>query len=161
GGVAQYSYPDMLTQTIHIGDCELLEHYFERTDAANPRWRDVEERSRVIGLNAEVDPALPEGERERFEALYAMFAQSGIDPPEGWRPGGPLPLSECRPGWYGLTPLAMNPTATNVQGVDRLAQGTSGVHWTHWDDAREVYGVDSAGWARQTWDNEGVQYGLR
>ncbi|NIW35027.1 MAG: hypothetical protein GWN32_00090, partial [Gemmatimonadetes bacterium] len=30
-GVPQYSYPDMITQTIHIGDCELLE-----------RWMDVE-----------------------------------------------------------------------------------------------------------------------
>lgn len=161
GGVAQYAYPDMVTQTIHIGDCELLEHYFERTDAANPRWRDVEERQRVMGLNAEADPALPQGERDRFEALYTMYAQAGIDPPEGWQPGGALPLSECRPGWYGLTPLAMNPTATNVQGIDRLAQGADGVRWTHWDDAREVYGVDAEGWARQTWDNEGVQYGLR
>ena len=44
---------------------------------------------------------------------------------------------------------------------DRLADGAEGVQWTHWSDAREVYGVDSEGWARQTWDNEGVQYGLR
>ncbi|HEX6425827.1 MAG TPA: DUF6351 family protein, partial [Acidimicrobiales bacterium] len=27
--IAQYSYSDMVTQTIHVGDCELLEHYFD------------------------------------------------------------------------------------------------------------------------------------
>ncbi len=34
--IPQYSYPDMVTQTIHVGDCELLEHYFDVTDRANP-----------------------------------------------------------------------------------------------------------------------------
>jgi Tannase-like family of unknown function (DUF6351) len=29
GGNPQYSYPDMVTQTIHIGDCELLEHWMD------------------------------------------------------------------------------------------------------------------------------------
>ena len=33
------SYPDMVTQTMHVGDCELLEHYMDVTDAANPKWR--------------------------------------------------------------------------------------------------------------------------
>ena len=55
----QYSYPDMITQTIHVGDCELLEHYFDHTDGDNPRWRDVEQRELVEGLNAEAGPAQP------------------------------------------------------------------------------------------------------
>ena len=29
GGVPQYSYPDMVTQTIHVGDCELLERWLD------------------------------------------------------------------------------------------------------------------------------------
>jgi hypothetical protein len=33
------SYPDMVTQTIHVGDCELLEHYMDATDRANPKWQ--------------------------------------------------------------------------------------------------------------------------
>jgi hypothetical protein len=45
-------------------------------------------------------------------------------------------------------------------GSEHLAEGVEDVHWTHWDDARDVYGVDEDGWARQTWDNVGVQYGL-
>ena len=28
-GVPQYSYPDMVTQTIHVGDCELLERWLD------------------------------------------------------------------------------------------------------------------------------------
>lgn len=161
GGVPQYSYPDMVTQTIHIADCELLEHFFERTDVDNPRWRDIDERSKILGLNAEQRPFLSSGVRERFQSLYELYTGAGIPTPAGWTGPEAIPLTECRPGWYGLTPLAMNPTATNVQDIDKLAEGTADVHWTHWDDAREVYGVDEDGWARQTWDNEGVQYGLR
>jgi hypothetical protein len=35
------------------------------------------------------------------------------------------------------------------------------VHWTHWEDVKNVYGVGPDGDARQTWDNVGVQYGLQ
>ena len=162
GGVPQYSYPDMVTQTIHVGDCELLEHYFERTDAANERWRDVEERERVLGLNAERDPVLDDGARGQLHGLYTLYRSLGIPTPEGWSPddSSVIPVTECRPAWYGLTPLAMNPTFTNVADIDKLAEGTEDVAWTHWDDARDVYGVDEEGWARQLWDNVGVQYGL-
>ena len=34
------------------------------------------------------------------------------------------------------------------------------VHWTHAEDVKNVYGVDSDGYARNTFDNVGVQYGL-
>ena len=37
--IPQYSYPDMVTQTIHVGDCELLEHYFDVTDRDNDGGR--------------------------------------------------------------------------------------------------------------------------
>lgn len=161
GGVPQYSYPDMVTQTIHIGDCELLEHFFERTDAGNPRWRDVKERTKVLGLNAEQSPVLPERARRQFNRLYELYTRAGVPTPRGWSGTDAIPMTECRPGWFGLTPLALNPRVTNVQDVDKLADDLSDVKWTHWADAREVYGVDPTGWARQTWDNEGVQYGLR
>jgi hypothetical protein len=160
GGVPQYSYPDMVTQTIHIGDCELLEHYFDRTAAGNERWRDVTERSRVLGLNAEQQPVLSDGARRQFNELYQAYRAAGIPTPSGWNNDDVVPLTECRPGWYGLTPVSMNPTFTSVRDIDRLAEDISDVHWTHWNDARDVYGVDETGWARQTWDNVGVQYGL-
>ena len=35
----------MVTQTIHVGDCELLEYYMDVTDAANPKWQNWENRT--------------------------------------------------------------------------------------------------------------------
>ena len=76
-------------------------------------------------------------------------------------PASPAPaLTECRPAWLGLTPLVMNPTFTNVDDLDKLAQGADGVEWTHWADLVNIYGTDETGFARVPWDNVGVQYGL-
>jgi hypothetical protein len=47
------SYPDMVTQTIHVGDCELLEHYMDATDRSNPKWRVTKNRTWLVGMNAE------------------------------------------------------------------------------------------------------------
>ncbi len=55
------SYPDMVTQTIHVGDCELLEYYMDATDRANPKWRVTKNRSWLVGMNAE--EGLRQGER--------------------------------------------------------------------------------------------------
>ena len=39
--IPQYSYPDMVTQTIHVGDCELLERWADAKAIASPAsiWR--------------------------------------------------------------------------------------------------------------------------
>ncbi len=75
----------MVTQTTHVGDCELLEHYMDVTDAANPKWQQLgRPRRGSIGLNA--DDACP-------------------NPYAAERRGA----RECVNGWRGLTPLAMNP----------------------------------------------------
>ena len=77
-------------------------------------------------------------------------------------PASPAPaLMECRPGWFGLTALVLNPTFTDVDDLDKLAQGTEGVEWTHWADMVNVYGTGPDGFARRPWDNVGVQYGLQ
>src|SRR6266540_3721684 len=54
GGIPQYSYPDMVTQTIHIGDCELLEHWMDLQVLANPasKWRVWSNRSWLEGLSS-------------------------------------------------------------------------------------------------------------
>ena len=46
------SYPDMVTQTIHVGDCELLEHYMDVTDGANPKWATWTNRTWLEGMAA-------------------------------------------------------------------------------------------------------------
>src|SRR3990172_5463033 len=127
--IPQYSYSDMITQTIHVGDCELLERYFDVTDKANPKWRDPEMRQAIMGLNASSSPKnLSSGELAQWRQFYGPFT---FPPPLGFQPFGlygllGLPvadrdspgvpaLTECRQGWFGLTPLVLNPTFTNVQ----------------------------------------------
>jgi len=136
--IPTHSYPDMVTQTIHIGDCELLEHYMDVTDGANPKWADWDGRERLIGLNG---------------------SSTFPNPYRGGAPGS----TECVNGWRGLTPLAMNPLfGTAFEGTERMDPAVMArVHWTHWEDVRNVYGVGADGYALQTWDNVGVQYGLK
>jgi hypothetical protein len=159
--IPQYSYSDMVTQTIHVGDCELLEHYFDATDRDNPKWRDPEIRQQIIGLNGTNFPKnLNAGEIAQWNGLYALYALFGYQVMDR-DPASPAPaLMECRPGWLGLTPLTLNPTFTDVDDIDKLAQGTEGVQWTHWADLINIYGAERDGWARVPWDNVGVQYGL-
>jgi hypothetical protein len=160
--IPQYSYSDMVTQTIHVGDCELLEHYFDNTDKLNTKWKNPENRQAVMGLNATNFPKnLSSGEIQNWNGIYSIYALLGFQVQDK-DPASPTPgLTECRQGWFGLTPLALNPTFTNVQDIDKLAQGTAGVEWTHWADLVNIYGTDATGFARSPGDNVGVQYGLQ
>jgi Tannase-like family of unknown function (DUF6351) len=135
--VPQYSYSDMVTQTIHIGDCELLEHYMDVTDGANPKWQTWTNRTWLEGLAASNTVPNP----------YRLGA-----------PGN----SECVNGWRGLTPLALNPLYGSAGAGSEFYDPAvlAAVKWTHWDDLRNVYGVGPDGYARVPWDNVGVQYGL-
>jgi len=147
------SYPDMVTQTIHVGDCELLEYYMDATDRTNPKWRTTKNRSWLVGMNAEQDDV---GNNAKVnDALAPLKTALGYSTAKG--------STECVPAWRGLTPLAMNPwygQAPNAQFWEPLSDIAS-IRWTHYDDLRNVYGVDQTGAARVTWDNIGVQYGLR
>ena len=136
--IPQYSYPDMVTQTIHVGDCELLEHYMDVTDGANPKWAVWPNRTWIEGMNA---------------------SATWPNPYRGGAPGS----SECVNGWRGLTPLALNPHfGTAGAGTEFYDPAViAAVKWTHWDDLRNVYGVGPNGYARVPSDNVGVQYGLQ
>ena len=83
--IPQYSYSDMVTQTIHVGDCELLEHYFDSTDRTNPKWQNVLNRRAIQGLNASSTPVISGSEASIVErplrALYALWASTGRSPP--------------------------------------------------------------------------------
>lgn len=146
GGIAQYSYPDMVSQMIHVGDCELLEHYMDVTDRDNPRWRDTRNRRLLVGFNATDD--IP-------DALAPLKEELGYSTAPG--------ATECLSAWRGLTPLAMNPHYGQVP--DQHLMHPPGIMdevvWTHYDDIRNILGTDADGWARMPWDNTGVQYGLK
>lgn len=144
-GVPQYSYPDMATQTIHIGDCELLEYYMDVTDKGNTKWQTTTNRSWLVGLNATDDYPDP------FAGAKQMLGFSTA-------PG----MTECIPAWRGLTPLVMNPAFGEARNQELMepAGVMDAVQWTHYDDLRNVYGVDENGDPRTLFDNVGVQYGL-
>lgn len=147
------SYPDMVTQTIHVGDCELLEHYMDATDRTNPKWRVTKNRTWLVGMNAEQDDV---GNNAKVnDPLAPLKTALGYSTAKG--------SSECVPAWRGLSPLAMNPwygEAANQQLWEPQSD-IAAIRWTHYDDLRNVYGVDPSGAARVTWDNVGVQYGLK
>ena len=142
------SYPDMVTQTIHVGDCELLEHYMDATDRTNAKWQTTKNRTWLVGMNAE------EGFNRVNDPLRDLKLMLGYASAVG--------TTECIPAWRGLTPLTLNPLfgqATNQQFYEPQS-AIAAIRWTHYDDLRNVYGVDGNGAARITMDNMGVQYGL-
>ncbi|MFO7553321.1 MAG: DUF6351 family protein [Haliea sp.] len=141
-GVAQYAYPDMVTQTIHIGDCELLERWMDFQVQADPnsKWADWNNRSWLIGLNGSND-------------IPNDVVSFGLTP---WLAPG---SDECTAAWRGLSPLALNPHFGEAPGI--TAEQQAEIEWTHFADLVNIYGRADDGFARATWDNVGVQYGLQ
>jgi len=135
--VPQYSYPDMVTQAIHIGDCELLEFFMDVVDGGNTRWQTWSNRTLLEGLNAS-------------DTVFNPFTQS-------------FGCTECITGWRGLSPLALNPHYGFVDGQELInpQSAVAEIQWSHFGDLVNVYGVGDDGFARSTWDNVGVQYGLK
>ncbi|MBT8078539.1 MAG: hypothetical protein KJO31_08165 [Gammaproteobacteria bacterium] len=149
GGIAMQSYPDMVTQTTKVMDCELLEHYFDVTDAENPKWQKWSQRRWVQGFNARDDMS------NDILRLRAIQSLSQFDWPV-WSGG----QTECTRSWRNLTPQIANPRYSYFASLfapDVFAR----VSWTYWDNLKRVYGTDTSGHARRTFDNVGVQYGLR
>lgn len=141
-GIPQYSYPDMVTQTIHVGDCELLERWMDfellSGDPAGLMWANWENRTLLEGMNASNTASNPFG--------------------SAMPPGYPSGSSECINGWRGLSPLALNPHFGTAPGITPAEQAS--VEWSHYGDLVNIYGVGADGFANSTWDNVGVQYGL-
>jgi len=148
--IALYAYPDVVTQTVHVQDCELLEYFMDVTDRGNQQWRTWENRTLLQGMNADSSVS------NRFApAQFAANLLTG-----NWsRLRGLRGSTECISGWRGLTPLMTNPRFTDRED-DYSPDILQNVNWTHWDDLANIYGRDEQGYAYMTWDNVGVQYGL-
>jgi len=134
--IPQYSYPDMVTQAIHVGDCEPLEFFMDVLDGGNPRWQTWSNRTLVEGLNAS-------------DTVFNPYTQS-------------VGASECVMGWRGLAPLALNPLYGSARGMElyQPPAAVAAIEWSHYGDLVNVFGVGDDGFARSYWDNVGVQYGL-
>ena len=147
--VPQRTYPDLITAPIEIGDCAILEHYMDVTDVENPTWQNWDNRQWLLGLNT-IEGHLGSTARNLAQIQQAL----GLPVQTG--------SSECLEGWFGLSPLYLNPHFGSIAGAERLpSEQQAQIERTHWNDLRNVFGTDSeTGYARSAWDNIGVQYGL-
>jgi len=142
-----YSYPDMITETIHGLDCELLEYYFDIV-SKDSRWQQWKQRSLVEGLNA-----------RSMDHDYGVIYQLALLVYGKW-PFREEGLSECSMSWRGPTQLIHNPHYFHYF-KHFTPEIFEGMQWTHWQDLKHIYGTDEDGYPKQTWDNVGVQYGLK
>ncbi|MEC4728073.1 DUF6351 family protein [Shewanella sp. D64] len=143
-----YSYPDMVSQSIFVLDCDLLQHYFNVTDNGNKKWRDWEQRENIEGMNGIND----------FEHPYSFLVPLNQMVAGAW-PSMPNGSSECVYSWFFAATFFYNPKQGFVKPYfsDEVKER---VNWTYWQDLAQIYGTDKNGFARTTWGNEGVQYGL-
>ena len=143
------AYPDMVTQAIHVGDGMLMEYYMDVVYPSLPteeQWAGYNPNRWDSYVDREVFHGLPGNDDIGTSAFMAA--------------------------WGGLPQLALNPIyqkgleafpgaglyadLVTAFGLDVVRQ----TPFTHFQDLRHIYGVDGDGWARVTWDNTGVQYGL-
>ncbi len=143
-----YSYPDMVSQSIYLLDCDLLHNYFNITDRYNKKWRDWEKRELIEGMNGINGYKYPFAFIQPINQLLA-----------GVMPTMPRGASECVRSWFIASTFFYNPNQGFIAPYfsEEVIKKTK---WTHWDDVVNVYGRDEKGFARTTWGNEGVQYGL-
>jgi hypothetical protein len=142
GGIPVQSYPDMVTQITPISDCPLLEQYFTDEVALDPasQWARWSRRSVIEGMNA--------SDTERNKVSGA--------------PG----TTECINGWHGAIPTVLNPAYKDPRYDAEAASAgyppdvLAAVKWTHWNDLASIYGTGQEGFAPNSVDNVGVQYGL-
>ena len=148
-GIAMYSYPDTVTQITRVMDCELLEYYFDVVDADNEKWQKWSQRSWIEGFNARDDLS------NSFEQVRALQKLTLGQWPS-WSDG----QTECTRSWRNLTPQIANPRYTYFESLFAPSVAAQ-VLFTYWDNQKRVYGTDEQGYARRTYDNVGVQYGLK
>lgn len=155
GMIVSHMFPDLLTQINGVGDCELLQYYFDRghqqAGQLDPFWQRWSNRSLVEGFNA-------------IDGYRSKLTVDGTGRPmlSTANPGS----SVCVEGWHAMVQLVFNPKfflpyIGNYDGFMATdPHALRSTHWTHWDDGVEVYGRDAEGYALRTYDNVGVQYGL-
>jgi len=159
GIIPQACYPDMHTQTIPVGDGMLLEHYF---DVLAPGQGDYTYGGFDLSGWPFVMPAWTGSILPRTW-IEGTSSSDTVPHPVYYPMTGHLGSTEMVNGWLGLTPMCLNPLWHTVSGVDLWypQEQVDNTKWTHFEDLVNIFGVDEDGYARTSWDNVGVQYGLQ
>jgi len=160
GIMPQACYPDMHTQTIPVGDGMLLEHYF---DVVAPGQGDYTFGGFDLSGWPFVFPPPWTGSILPRTWIEGTSSSDMVPHPVYYPLTGHLGSTEMVNGWLGLTPMCLNPLWHTVSGVDlwHPQEQVENTKWTHFEDLVNIFGVDEDGYARTTWDNVGVQYGLQ
>lgn len=148
GAIALMAYPDMVSQIIHVSDCELLEYYFDQSVMINPNsfWKKWSNRQLIEGMSTNNHSNKPPWNMNKFTQ----------------KPGS----STCVQGWRGSIPMAINPAwfpkkyGQALKQFRYSAKTAKSVKWNHWNDLENVYPHKISGFVQSIWDNVGVQYGL-
>ena len=119
-------YPDMITQSIYVGDCELMEYYFDHSD--NPRWQSKEEREVFEGLAG--NDALGE---TACVAGWRGSVQAFINPHFP-----PFDVSSLSPEVVAITAWTHWDDLRNIYGVTE-----HGIAPNTWDNVGVQYGLVS------------------
>ncbi|CAM5179950.1 DUF6351 family protein [Alishewanella longhuensis] len=146
--IAQYSYPDMLSQVVYALDCDLLHNYYYFSASDKTFWQQMANRQAVEGLST--------SETQQVRFRWQISAAQVLN---GYWPTPAQGASQCINAWFGLSSMIHNPHQGRLTPftVPALRQST---HWSYWQDLVEIYGTDQHGFAHSLWDNSGVQYGL-
>jgi len=149
GLVPQYSYSDMITQAIHVGDCELLERYFDTSwtlSGHTSRWASGATGGSSRGSTRARWRIAPPGTRAptRPGPARASASTAGAASRRSSSTRAGLPKA-----YFDALRLYRYPESV-----------ISGVKWDHWDELGNIYPKGPDGYAWNTADNVGVQYGL-
>ena len=144
-----YSYPDMVSQTIYALDCDLLNSFYAYKSKNSKLFDNWSTRSAIEGMNALAEHQQKAGFLTPMNQLI-----------QGIWPKLPQGNSECINGWFGLSTFINNPRQGFLRPyfADNVSEQ---VNWNYWEDLNGLFGRDANGFAKTTWDNVGVQYGLQ
>jgi len=131
GLTLQLPFPDVTTMDERGLDCSLLENYYASTASGPFTWT-PEKQAAVNGY------ALSATGSNACKALHPTLGLYKINPTLGW--------DSLVPTYLRYDPV------TNPGGARK----------TKWDNMVNIYGIDPVtGFARATFDNTGIQYGLK
>ncbi|MBU2069452.1 MAG: hypothetical protein KKE08_08020 [Gammaproteobacteria bacterium] len=149
GGIALYSYPDMLSQTLYALDCDLLHNYYYFTAANKAYWQHGARRQLLEGLSYSTEYS------SKFDSQISLTQLLN-----GERPTPMHGATQCLNAWLGLSSLVHNPHQGRLKRfvTDPVLPQ---VNWSYWADLQAIFGTDKQGFAHSLWDNQGVQYGLQ
>jgi len=181
GAIPVQVFPDMVTQTFPVGDCELLTYYFDKVDAqvngspspgtVDSNWTSWAKRSWITGFSGnDTYSSLQSGPTTNYKPTSTILASAPFKASTAGatNPGG---SDVCMQQWRGAVPAFMDPYWGQIYpsqvGGNLNVLGSQGLASTFWGYVNDLISVFTGSPTAKPvanppniFDNEGVQYGL-